>query len=540
MRVIAATIFCTGLIFNAGAQNWNVDSTALHFPDTDEKSRASRTVWVKNDGPAEFLKVRDVDLFKKYGDRPFRVSDTSFTVAPGDSFALNVYFNPEHNIDHHMALILKSDNGFGHRIIELNGQGIFSNSYYSSTRNKSQEQLKTALSQKIGQNYNSLGYTIARDNMYATIDNSGGQVECVYTGRTATFSTRSGANSNSFNCEHTFPQGFYNKNEPMRSDIHHLFPTDVSANSRRSNDPFGVVTNASWTQGGSKSGNGKFEPRDVHKGDAARAMMYFVLQYRDYNNHFKGQENILRTWHHTDTVSTKEIQRNKDIYNLQNNRNPFVDYPQLEARIEDFVSNSLAPVVFETYYSDDTIRVAQGAGNYQYRFVIYNDGNTAIGYDSFQLNGAGLTFVGGAPGQFSLNPGEHRTLDIQYDGTANYSNARLQFSEIQGSTTVPVDVPLRSGPVVSTDEWQSAEAEVKLYPNPARDRINLEYNAMRGQDRISLRLLTPDGRTIRSVENRAEALQSISVSELASGLYILQYRNLQNDECGTFKIAVRH
>ena len=540
MRVIAATIFCTGLIFNAGAQNWNVDSTALHFPDTDEKSRASRTVWVKNDGPAEFLKVRDVDLFKKYGDRPFRVSDTSFTVAPGDSFALSIYFNPEHNIDHHMALILKSDNGFGHRIIELNGQGIFSNSYYSTTRNKSQEQLKTALSQKIDQNYNSLGYTIARDNMYATIDNSGGQVECVYTGRTATFSTRSGANSNSFNCEHTFPQGFYNKNEPMRSDIHHLFPTDVSANSRRSNDPFGVVTNANWTQGGSKSGNGKFEPRDVHKGDAARAMMYFVLQYRDYNNHFKGQENILRTWHHTDTVSTKEIQRNKDIYNLQNNRNPFVDYPQLEARIEDFVSNSLAPVVFETYYSDDTIRVAQGAGNYQYRFVIYNDGNTAIGYDSFQLNGAGLTFVGGAPGQFSLNPGEHRTLDIQYDGTANYSNARLQFSEIQGSTTVPVDVPLRSGPVVSTDEWQSAEAEVKLYPNPARDRINLEYNAMRGQDRISLRLLTPDGRTIRSVENRAEALQSISVSELASGLYILQYRNLQNDECGTFKIAVRH
>ena len=33
------------------------------------------------------------------------------------------------------------------------------------------------------------------------------------------------------------------------------------------------------------------------KGDAARAMLYFVARYGDYSNFFVGQETLLRQWH---------------------------------------------------------------------------------------------------------------------------------------------------------------------------------------------------------------------------------------------------
>jgi hypothetical protein len=36
----------------------------------------------------------------------------------------------------------------------------------------------------------------------------------------------------------------------------------------------------------------------------------------------------LLAWHHQDTVSLKEINRNNAIYQIQNNRNPFIDNPQ--------------------------------------------------------------------------------------------------------------------------------------------------------------------------------------------------------------------
>src|SRR5690606_13049043 len=32
-------------------------------------------------------------------------------------------------------------------------------------------------------------------------------------------------------------------------------------------------------------------------------------------------------WHQNDPVSQKELDRNNAVYNIQNNRNPFIDYP---------------------------------------------------------------------------------------------------------------------------------------------------------------------------------------------------------------------
>ncbi|MFB6350870.1 MAG: endonuclease [Bradymonadaceae bacterium] len=127
---------------------------------------------------------------------------------------------------------------------------------------------------------------------------------------------------------------------PERSDLHHLFPVDADANSSRSNRRFGnVIGGISWSSGGSKSGENVagdevFEARDVHKGNAARAVFYFAVIYqRDVPS---TEEEVLRNWHREDAVDAAERKRNAAIEEIQNSRNRFVDYPSLVKNIDDF------------------------------------------------------------------------------------------------------------------------------------------------------------------------------------------------------------
>ncbi len=155
-----------------------------------------------------------------------------------------------------------------------------------------------------------------------------------------------------YNREHLFPQGLFNKQRPMKSDIFHVYPTDGYVNNRRGSLPFGEVGRASWvSENGSKVGMSKdpnyggvvFEPIDEFKGDIARALLYFAVRYEERIPFFKDNpmtngsyeqtystwflKTLLR-WHKEDPVSEHERTRNDKACNYQKNRNPFIDHPE--------------------------------------------------------------------------------------------------------------------------------------------------------------------------------------------------------------------
>ena len=289
------------------------------------------------------LVIDDVNLY----NTDFTYSIPTATIATGATEKVRVTFSPKHNVVYNTELIFVLDDGSEHRI-DLVGNGRHEGTYYSSTFNKSYQELKDALKVKLAAGYINLGYSGARDKMYDDIDNVAGKVTCVYTGRVATFNTRSGANSNNFNCEHTWPQSLYSQREPERADIHHLFPTDNPANGRRGSYPFGLVTGTpTWTVGGSKLRGSIFEPRDLQKGATARAMLYFVIRYQDYSNFIDGQEAILKRWHLDYSPSASEIQRNEKIFGYQKNRNPFVDHPEFIERINVIGGTDVKPIIYD-------------------------------------------------------------------------------------------------------------------------------------------------------------------------------------------------
>lgn len=179
-------------------------------------------------------------------------------------------------------------------------------------------------------------------------DNPGGSVPYSYSFGTDQCGTYS-SEGDCFNHEHTWPSTYFNDASPMRTDLHHVLPTDGYVNNKRSNWPFGEVNSTTWNgQNGSKLGNTNsytgytdkaFEPIDSFKGDLARVYFYMSTRYEGEDAGWKNWQmangasltndaiNLLLQWHHNDPVSQKEKNRNDAIYAIQGNRNPFIDYP---------------------------------------------------------------------------------------------------------------------------------------------------------------------------------------------------------------------
>ena len=167
-----------------------------------------------------------------------------------------------------------------------------------------------------------------------------------------------------YNREHSMPNSWFGgKVMPMYTDLHHLYPTDGYVNNKRANYPFGETANPSWKSANDFSKLGKctypgydgvvFEPNDEYKGDFARTYFYMVTCYEEqlptwYTNNAESrptldgnkypglsdwQLEMLMKWSKNDPVSEKEINRNNAVWGIQENRNPFIDYPGLEEYI---------------------------------------------------------------------------------------------------------------------------------------------------------------------------------------------------------------
>lgn len=246
-------------------------------------------------------------------------------------------------------------------------------SYYAGIDGKktdSNDGLRKELCTIISANYNSISYKNLKDQMYAASSNpsdfytgSSKTMEDIYSSYAYTASdngTTANGCGEGWNKEHTVPQSWFNKQSPMVSDAHHIFPTDIHMNSTRSSYPYGE-NNAAKTcdQGYGHLGTSTFagysgqvfDPGEggangSYKGDLARVYFYMVTRYRTtnftsgsggtsftYSNNTANltpyMKNLMLKWHREDPVSEKERVRNNAIYAHQKNRNPFVDYPCL-------------------------------------------------------------------------------------------------------------------------------------------------------------------------------------------------------------------
>lgn len=194
-----------------------------------------------------------------------------------------------------------------------------------------------------------LTYNEARDQLWrATAAHNHDSLRCVYTGfaiylTPATSDPSEEAYQKGINCEHTWPQSLGAEGN-AKSDMHHLYPTRIDVNSARGNLPFSDIPDhqtqywyrlnyklsnipSSSIDEYSEINNSWFEPREDHKGNVARAMIYFYTMYKSQANtdFFNKQLSTFYKWHYQDPVDDEELWRCNFIASKQENKpNPFI------------------------------------------------------------------------------------------------------------------------------------------------------------------------------------------------------------------------
>lgn len=233
--------------------------------------------------------------------------------------------------------------------------------YYNRASNKKERELKTALSSIISP-HNQRTYKQLWKDFIQTDSREDHSVWDMYSSlKKYTFvKEQCGTYKNEGDCynrEHSFPKSWFHDQYPMYTDLFHLYPTDGKVNGVRGNDPFGETATPSYASADSLSKLGPcsfpgytgtvFEPADEYKGDFARSYLYMATCYEDSisgwespmlaNNSYPAFDewsvNLLLKWCRQDPVSSKEKNRNESVYKIQNNRNPFIDFPGLEEYI---------------------------------------------------------------------------------------------------------------------------------------------------------------------------------------------------------------
>ena len=240
--------------------------------------------------------------------------------------------------------------------------------YYQNADGKKGAALKTAMCGII-YNRTEKSYDYLWTAYKTTDVRSDGKIWDMYSNITNYTPVTSGSSyskeGDTYNREHSWPQSWFGSNAPMYTDLHHIYPTDGFVNGKRANYPFGETSSPTYTSANDFSKLGPcsysgytgtvFEPADEYKGDFARTYFYMVTCYEEklhdwYTNYsstdvvhvidgstYPGlqtwQLNMLMEWAKNDPVSEKETARNNAVYAIQNNRNPFIDYPGLEEYI---------------------------------------------------------------------------------------------------------------------------------------------------------------------------------------------------------------
>ena len=229
---------------------------------------------------------------------------------------------------------------------------------YYNALNPSSSSFITDLENRIRNPYTQVSYnSFDETNIanFASFDNGNGtrSVFCVYSNfeyiYTGTFSWLPMSREHTY-C-HSWQPTHPSESLPEYSDQHHLFPTHQNgANGVRSNHPLGNVVNVISTflegkYGTDVNGNLVYEPRDEHKGDAARAVLYMPVRYNGISGYdwtfnwlnntrlpslSEGPQDLgtLIQWHKQDPPDKWEVDRNNYIQSIQQNRNPLVDHPE--------------------------------------------------------------------------------------------------------------------------------------------------------------------------------------------------------------------
>ncbi len=347
-----------------------------------------------------------------------------------------------------------------------------------------------------------IGYTNTWPRIYRTDEdpNNVSNVILVYGGQSRVKAQGGTAdNSNStggWNREHAWPQGNYNQAEPMRSDLHALFPADVDANTDRSDQDFSTVSSP-FASGypdvfGNRDNNVHWEPAAESKGKIARAMLYMDVRYEATGSEPNlilqengagpdslrmGRRSVLLQWHRDFKPTAFEIARSAKVFEEQGNSNPFIDRPEQAAVIfPDGPAWSPGQGTTITVAATNRAPVASQAPSAT-NIPLLSIALSMVEQQDFHLNGMTLTKLGSLPDSMVLQM--KLWFDVDHSGTVTSPDILLTTGSLTSGTWNPdlVSRPFRLGQG-RLDLLVAADLSAVISGGPHNLGIRLEANSI--------------------------------------------------------------
>lgn len=361
-----------------------------------------------------------------------------------------------------------------------------------------------------------LSYITARRRMYNYIDNhpDSNYIVCVYGGYVHNLTYGQWvSNPDPINCEHTVPQSFFGSTGPAMSDIHHLFPTYSVWNSTRSDYAFNGIAAASVTKwmkgltetttapplaqrdGYSKFGGLRFEPRRKHKGNLARAIMYFYTMYPTEAGPITDviHPDTMYAWHLQDPIDANEIRRNNLTEIYQGNRNPYIDHPEIAARAFNISVCSGTPSVQVsdltiTNLGTTSLTLTFNVGNADRRLVVGREGSAVSFAPSGNYAGANTHW----PSAFTV--AGHKILSTGTSGTLNITGLTTgqtyHFKVYEYCSTGPTyrtsDAPTISQLMPNCSATPDVQVSDLVVSYPTTSAMQITFSAGNGGNRLIL------------------------------------------------------
>lgn len=370
-------------------------------------------------------------------------------------------------------------------LVGMQANAAVPSGYYTNAQGKSDQALKMAF-HKIIKGHTKRSY----DNLWTdfkTTDCNGNIIIDRYSDSQFIYNTNKCGTYNSvgdcYNREHSIPKSWWGNSDSdtAYTDLHHMFPVDGWVNAERGNYPFGDCAN------GTPKGTGKrgtctfsgyngivFEVADEYKGDFARVYFYFATRYMvrmsDYtsgtgsvvftSSSYLGLTtwaiNQLLEWHRNDPVSTLETTRNDNVYSIQRNRNPFVDYPELVEYIwGNMKGNTWTPgggtpaPTLTSPTNGSTVNVGTNTGSGVSKSITIKGSNLTTAL-TVSISGSGFSVT---PTSISANNANNgTTVTVSYNGTATNATGTLTISSSEVNATVNLTASYNSGGSVEPGE----------------------------------------------------------------------------------------
>lgn len=339
-----------------------------------------------------------------------------------------------------------------------------------------------------------------------------------------------------YNREHSFPQSWFGGAvEPMRSDMFIVFPSDKYVNGQRGNLPYGVVTTPNYTSNnGSKRGANTylteytgtaFEPINAYKGDLARSTFYVATAYENLISSWQANSNandvlngssyqtfdnwylkLLYQWHLQDPVSTKEIDRNNDIYMMQGNRNPYIDHPEYVALVWQCTGALPVTIVDLTAQKNNEFVLLKWYATYETNFKKFEiersiDGNNY--YKIGEVEGRNLANYSFIDNELpNANTVFYRVKMVDIDG--KFSNSKIVYVRISNnfSNAQVYPNPAKDKLVVKLQQGLTEQSRLVVYD--LSGRITMQQQVLGGQNNIDLNVnQLPAGRYFIKIANAA-------------------------------------